>query len=298
MERTPMNKLFTVALFSAFQLVSSLSLAINLKSETITGSSNLISSSIVDPNVMALILHKDQNSQRTFAILAEYDRKAGTHLITLPVVTLPLGPKGAYLTSWINRMYIYEVLQRTEQILDLHPLKVTANGNITMDPNKVSTVLQLKSPKAKSLKGATIFRYEAGSNKPVETISLSNVFPANSTWEALVPGDYFWSTDNTGGDYSKDSVNASVSSSGQLRIAAPRGEGEFQLVEKIPRIFVVETVDAKPESAVNVQSRIAVFIDIVNWKGLGISKFTTEEMLFINPDNPEDIGFFYERHQK
>jgi hypothetical protein len=35
-----------------------------------------------------------------------------------------------------------------------------------------------------------------------------------------------------------------------------------------------------------------VFIDIVNWK----PKFTTEELMLINPDDATDVGFYYEKH--
>lgn len=284
----------TMSLFLALTLGTVCAQA-ELQSGTITGKSNLLKSSIRDPNVMALTIQNDAASKRTFAILSEYDRKAYTHFLTLPIVSWKLGTKGAYLTSWINRMHIYEVSQKDDMTYTLIPLEVTAAGDIQANNGSMNHAV-IRLEEAGSLKNATIDRYDSIAAEPVETIKLNNKRSANSTWEDLVPGNFFLTDDNTGGDYSKKDVNGTLSDDGTLLMMSEKVSGQYQLTEKLPKMFVVTSAKANNVGAEHMVGRIAVFVDIVNWKGLGIDRFTTEEMLFINPNNPSDVGFYYERH--
>lgn len=64
------------------------------------------------------------------------------------------------------------------------------------------------------------------------------------------------------------------------------------MVEVAPKIFTFKPKGAITKGADKVLSRIAVFVDIVNWKPF----FTTDELLLVNPDDAKDVGFYYERH--
>lgn len=264
----------------------------NLAEGTITGTSNLVKTSLLDPNIMAFIVQYDPTTKINYAILAEYDRKSFAHFATLPVFGLPLGSRGSYLTSWVNRMYLYQVDRLTSTQYELKTLKVAADGEIEVDKDIKASLLTLKN--ANTLKGAVIQRFE-GSSTVSETIQLNNKRPANSTWENLVPGRYFGTNNNTGGDYFKKDVNTNLDDEGLLLVDRSEIKGAFQLEEKKPKMFTVTSLNSNNLGAEKITNRIAVFIDIVNWKELGIERFTTEELMIINPQNAKDVGFYYER---
>lgn len=117
--------------------------------------------------------------------------------------------------------------------------------------------------------------------------------------EGWVPGDYFGSKDSTGGDYTHKRVNTRLGKDKSADFFQQDIVGKFDAVEKAPGMFVFTprmyiAMPGAPASkgADKVVSRIAVFVDIVNWKPF----FTTDELLLINPDDAKDVGFYYERH--
>lgn len=287
----------SLTLFLAIALSSASALA-GFADTTITGTSNLVKTTILDPNVMAFIVQHDAKSGINYAVLAEYDRfdKVPAHFLTVPVISLKLGSKGSYLTSWVNRMYLYQIDRVSSTSYELKTLKVASNGEIVVDHDVKANLLTLE--KADSLMGAKIERFEKNSATAVETIVLNNTRPANSTWEAIVPGRYFGTNDNTGGDYFKKGVNTNLGEDGLLLVDREEIKGSFQLTEKLPKMFTVTSLDSNNLGVDKITNRIVVFIDIVNWKGLGIQKFTTEEMMIINPSDAKDVGFYYERHQQ
>jgi hypothetical protein len=258
---------------------------------TFTGQSNIVKSSLTAPNAMALIIKKDQATGNSYAILAEYERKPWTHFVTALPIGATIGKEASYLTSWVNRMYIYKV-DGSGMSYKLIPLKVDADGNIVPMLTMPAVDLNLKTEG--SLLGAQISRYYA-KNK-VELINMNGKYPANSTWEDMIPGNYFGSTDSSGGDYTSSDVNTSLFEDGTLNLDLPNTKGTFSLTEKLPGMFVVKSNSSFNKGNDKVAGRIVVFIDIVNWKSLGIDRFTTEEMLMINPFNASDVGFYYERH--
>jgi hypothetical protein len=75
-------------------------------------------------------------------------------------------------------------------------------------------------------------------------------------------------------------------------------KGKYTMTEKLPGMFIFATPKNNNIGDDKVLSRIGVFIDIVNWKSFGIQNFTTDELLMINPENPKDVGFYYETLKK
>lgn len=291
-----MNNLVKKLTLTLALVIASANAHASLAEVTITGTSNLVKTTVLDPNVMAFIVQHDAKTGINYAILAEYDRfsKIPAHFITVPALSLPLGEKGAYLTSWVNRMYLYQLDRITSTSYELKTLKVDNKGDIVVNHDIKANILKLK--KADTLVGAEIQRFEKNQAQAVETIVLNNKYPANSTWENMVPGRYFGTNDNTGGDYFKKSVNTNLSEDGVLIVNRSEIKGTYQITEKLPKMFTVDTADSKNLGVDKITNRIVVFVDIVNWKGLNIQRFTTEELLIINPEDANDVGFYYERH--
>lgn len=280
-------------------LLSSTAALAGLKDGTYTGKSTIVKRSLVNPDVMALLLKTDPNTKKQYAILAQYDRKAYLNIVSGPLISLtPAGKSASLLTSWVPRMALYEVQQRTDLNYYLVPMKVDARGDLVANEDVQPDFLTLKT--ANTIKDSEIRRFDrkAKDGKVVESVKMDEKYDANSTWEKMVVGNYLASTDNTGGDYLKKSkgVNATLDANGQLAINFNGISGLFSLEEKADRIFVVKSSDAKNVNADKIENKVAVFIDIVNWKDLGIKAFTTEEMLFIDLDEESNVGFFYERH--
>ena len=232
---------------------------------------------IKGPDVMALIVRQDPaNPTAGYAILAEYTR--------LPYIP---GPERLEIARWVPRLYIYRVEQTGKQSFAMKPLRVTA-GEIVVDAAAPAGELTLA--KQGTLVGATMTRFEKGAAAAAETINFDG--KVSSTWEAWVPGNYFGSKDSTGGDYTHKRINTRLGKdkSGdffQLDIV-----GKFTAAEKGPGMFVFAPNGAIAKGADKIEGRIAVFVDIVNWKPF----FTTDELLLINPDDAKDVGFYYERH--
>ena len=238
-----------------------------------SGSSALIHG----PDVMALLVRKDPaNPTAGYAILAEYTR--------LPYIP---GPERLEIARWVPRLYVYRMEQIDKLRYSMMPLRVSAAGDIIVDAAAPAGELTLTAKGTAS--GGTMTRYEKGAATPAEVITFSG--KVSSTWESYVPGNFFRSKDATGGDYLKKDINTRLGKDKVGDFFQLDFSGKFDFVEKIPGLFVL--VPKGPVKGVDqAVGRIAVFVDIVNWKPF----FTTDELLMINPDDAKDVGFYYERH--
>lgn len=246
-----------------------------------------LSALLTGKNVMAFIVRKDPaNSGQYFAILAEYDRNLLDKPINFPTQRLKVA-------KWVPRIYIYRLEPNGRLKYAMKPLRVSAAGEIETDPG-YPVPNELKLAKDGKMKGAEIARYDKGSGLRNETITFSGQ-PVSSTWEGYVPGKYFWSKDPTGGDYLHKAVNSVLGEDKVAEFSTKDVVGKYDVVEKLHNIFVLRAKQPAAEGdkgREKTETLIGVFIDIVNWKPF----FTTDEFMLINPDDPKDLGFFYERH--
>ncbi len=260
-------------------LASSIGFASALPEGAFKGQSQLLKGN----DVMAFLIKKDPaNKDRYYAILSEYDRVPVTHL----------GGKKMALTKWVPRMYVYRVDKIADLEYTLSPLLVTAAGEIDINTSVKSSTLMLKA--SNEMNGAELIRNDQKSQVP-EKIKFKGV--VNSTWEPYVPGKYFGTIDNTGGDYLKKGVNTELFTDFVAKFSRNDIFGEFSIAEKAPGLFVFTPQGNNLKGTDKIQGRIGVFVDIVNWKSFGLEKFTTEELLLINTEDANDVGFYYERHQ-
>ncbi len=232
-------------------------------------------------DAMALLIKKDPSANdKYYAVLAEYDR------VPLTNITVKTA-----LTKWVNRMYAYELTRADTGLTYLAKrLVVDDEGNIVASSEK-SDLLILKNDH--DLEGATFLRVDKSQEEDdivLEKISFSG--KVGSTWENLVPGDYFGSTDSTGGDYFKKTINTRVNADGTIVFNQAGLRGEYVTAEKAPGLFTFASLNTHNQSNLNLEKKIGVFIDIVNWKPL----MTTDELLIIDPDDAKNVGFYYERH--
>lgn len=238
-------------------------------------------------NVMAFIIRQDKsNPAHYYAILAEYDRNLLDKPINFPTPRLKV-------TKWIPRIYIFRLEANGDKKYAVKPLRVSAAGDIETDPG-YPVAGELKLEKDGRMKGATLSRYDKGSALKAEEITFTG-HKVSTTWEPYVPGDYFWSTDPTGGDYLHKAVNSKLSADKVAEFTTKDVVGKYDVIEKLPGIFVLRQKQPAAEGdkgREKVEALIGVFIDIVNWKPF----FTTDEFILINPDDPAAPGFFYERH--
>lgn len=227
-------------------------------------------------DVMALIIKADAgNPTAGYAILAEYTR--------LPIPALP---ERLRVCNWVPRLYLYRIEQIDKLRFSLKTVKVGAGGGLEVDATKA--VSELTLAEKGTVIGATLVRKEAG--KPDEEYHWAS--KVSSTWENYVPGEFFGSHDATGGDYLHKRVNTRLSADKSADFFQDEIVGQFDMVEVAPKIFTFKPKGAIAKGADKVLSRIAVFVDIVNWKPF----FTTDELLLVNPDDAKDVGFYYERH--
>lgn len=231
------------------------------------------------PDVMALIVRRDPvNPTAGWAILAEYTR--------LPYIP---GPERLEIARWVPRLYAYRVEQIGKDRFAMKPLRVSAAGEIEVDGG-YPAMGELTLAKKGTLAGAVMTRYEKGKSEAAETIEFEG--KVSSTWEGWVPGDYFGSKDSTGGDYTHKRVNTRLGKDLSAEFFQQDIVGKFAASEKAPGMFVLAPSGPVAKGLDKVAGRIAVFVDIVNWKPF----FTTDELLLINPDDAKDVGFYYERH--
>lgn len=269
----------TLTLSFAFTLLSaSVALASGLPEGSFKGSSTMIQNRGLQNDAMAFLIKKDPNNAgRSYAVLAEYDRLPLTNVTTKTAIT-----------KWVNRMYAYQIDQVGELQFQLKPLKVAEDGSIVGNEDVPSSMLLLANKG--TLEKAVLVRVDIKTGQQVEAIAMKG--RVGSTWEKMVPGNYFGTSERTGNDYFNKDVNTYVTNEGLVLFNQKDIQGRFQLVEGAPGLFSMQSLSEDNQGLERVAGRIAVFIDIVNWKPL----FTTDEMLLINPENAEDVGFYYERH--
>ena len=238
------------------------------------------SGEIEKSDVMALIIKADKdNPTAGWAVLAEYTR------LHVPVLT-GLLPERLRVANWVPRMYLYRVGQIDKLRFSLSPVRVGANGGVEVDASKPASELALAEKG--TLIGAVLARKENG--KEDEIVNMRNKI--SSTWENYVPGAYFGSKDATGGDYLHKRVNTRLGEDKVADFFQTEIKGKFEMTEVAPKIFTFKAKGNIEKGADKVLTRIAVFIDIVNWKPF----FTTDELMLINTDDAKDVGFYYERH--
>ncbi len=296
----------TLSLFLAVSIISTATFADSLEGAFKGNNSRTEKSD----DVMALILQKDQqNAGDYYALLAEYTRDAASvtnvkRFGKLIGTSLLNRFEKTALTRWIPRMYAYHMKKVSEYKFSIHKLRATQEGNLSVDSDEVGFLI-LNKPN--SIAGARLVRYyqNLGTLAEEEIRFYDN---AVSTWEDYVEGNFFGSKESTGDDYFDDKINMSLSArdpqtgKGIVTYSADNEndkdgiEGEFEISEKHPKLFTLTAKGANNKGNEKVVGKIGVFVDIVNWKSFGIKKFTTEEFLLINPENPSDVGFYYERH--
>ncbi|MDP3541298.1 MAG: hypothetical protein Q8T11_02380 [Elusimicrobiota bacterium] len=243
------------------------------------GSWGGLSALLKGPDVMAFLLKADKtNPTAGYAILAEYTR--------LPFIP---GPERLEIARWVPRLYIYRVEQLDKLRFAVKPLKVSATGGLELDGGYAAAG-ELTLAKKGTLVGATLTRYEKGDPAVAEVVTFDG--KVSSTWEGYVPGAYFGSKDSTGGDYTHKNINTRLGDDKVAEFFQSEVKGKFDMTEAAPGIFTFKAKGAIAKGADKVLSRIAVFVDIVNWKPI----MTTDELLLINPDDAKDVGFYYERH--
>lgn len=251
-------------------LVVSLFLSTALHAAAPQGSFKGSSPKLKGPDVMALIVRGD------YAVLAEYTR--------LPYIP---GPERIEITKWVPRTYFYKLEPAGENRYALKAMRVSGGALEVDNGHLVASLLTLG--KKGRMDGATLTRYDRGSNLASETITFEGKL--SSTWEDYVPGKYFGSHDPTGGDYLHKAVNMTLSKDMVAEFTQDEVSGQFSVAEKAPGVFTF-TPKGAVKGADKIVTRIGVFIDIVNWKPF----FTTDELLLVNPEDPKDVGFYYERH--
>jgi hypothetical protein len=265
-------------------LVGPLAAQAGLPDGAFRGSSSLQANWIplVQNDAMAVMIKSDPvDSKKAYVIVSEYDRVPFSNLTKLTA-----------LTKWVNRMHAFEARELTSEQYELAPLKVLADGRIVVDGEAPVSKLVLASKG--QLYGAVLTRFANQAVEPVEVIRISGT--VNSTWESYISSKYFWSKDKTGGDYFHSRINTELSPNMIATFATEDVEGSYRVTEALPGLYTMISLNSESKGRSRVEGKIALFIDIVNWKSLGVERFTTEELLLINPQEPSDVGFLYERH--
>jgi hypothetical protein len=77
--------------------------------------------------------------------------------------------------------------------------------------------------------------------------------------------------------------------------------GQFDMIEskQVPGIYLLRNARRGAKGAKKLQTRVAAFVDIVNWKTNppeGQKRKCTDEMVLFNPENPKDVTIYYERN--
>lgn len=268
-----MNKLLLV-------LVSTL-LATAASADVPVGGFRGQSPALRNPDIMALVMRRDAGDPRKgYAVLSEYTR--------VPYIGM-LGAERLEITRWVPRMYIYRVEQTGERTFRFIPLRVSG-GALQGDPAYPVFGTLTMARGGSDIRGAVLTRYDKGGTSPAETITFDG--HVSSTWQDWVSAEFFASHDATGGDYFHKRVNTVLRPDHTALLAQPDITGEYQFTETVPGIWLATARGPQATGQSLMETRIGVFIDIVNWKPF----FRTNELLMINPDDARDVGFYYQRH--
>ncbi len=265
-----------IAVIAAMTLISTTSFA-GLPEGAFKASSTHIS----NPDIMSFLIKKDPNSPDYYAVLAEYKVSRLASLV-----------QSSRITNWIDRLYAYKIKQVSDLNYELLPLEVTAAGEIQADTSAVASTLTLA--KDGSMKGAVISRDRSEVSSSNEIMQFDGT-SSGSTWENFIPSKYLGTTLSNGLDYFNDfTYNLVINSDMTAEFYQASIKGEFEIRENIQGLFFTMTPkNNKVKGLSKVAGRIAYFTDIVNQK----PKKTNDEILFINPKNARDIGFYYERER-
>lgn len=234
---------------------------------------------LLNSNIMSLLIKKDPNSSDYYAVLAEYKVSQLASVI-----------QSSRITNWIPRLYAYKIVQTSDLNYDLQPLEVTASGDIKGNTNVPASTLTLS--KDGSLKGAVLSRDRSKVSSTNEVMRFDGT-SSGSTWENYIPSKYLGTSLSSGLDYFNDySYNLVINSDMTADFHQNDIKGQFDIRENVQGVFYTMTPRSNNVKGQNkIVGRIAYFTDIVNQK----PKKTNDEILFINPDDSRDIGFYYER---
>ncbi len=242
-------------------------------------------------HVMSLLIKKDTtaDSKSYYAILSEYDILGGTDI----VAKLGLSRSRHGITKWINRIYAYKVEEVVANVeYRMLPIFVSPTGEIETREDITASVLKLGEKG--TLEGAVISRFDTKSNSVVETIRFDGS-DVGSSWEKFIAGKFLGTHKSSGLDYFKNEYNMEITNDRVVHFNQVNEiTGDFNLNEKVPDMLFTMTPKSSASEITgleHVENRIAFFLDIVNQK----PRKTNDEILLINPTNPEDIGFYYER---
>lgn len=268
-------------------------------------------------NAMALFIENDEVTGKTYAILAEYERLPMTNFTRTTAVR-----------SWVNRLYAFKVEQEEERKnqFNLIPLAVSAQGQIYANREVPSSSLSMPAIVNQrpwnGLSGAVVRIYDRENPDPntAEIIKFRNG-THGSTWRRFVPANYMGTKRTSGLDYFRRNKFYNAKVSPDLYLHAEKFQdyedyekpiiamasfsleeqeygldifGSFIVREKARRFFSFEPIKNQKSDAVNIEevsTKIGIFIDVMDWTRAG---FMTNELFLINPDDPSDVGFFYE----
>lgn len=257
------------------------------------------------PDRNALLMWKDpEDSTRGFAIVAEYSRTVDLFgMRTFSRLWNTIMPERLKMTMDIPRIHLYSVQSQGEGRYSLTPLR----GNTgTFDPPKEGKPVGELVLSGDGMKGATLTHpYGNGT----ETIRFDGS-PVGSRLEPYVPGRYFDSArPQSGLDYFGKEANVTLSEDRVARYLVPGSDAlmSFHIHEPVPGLMRMTfrgpdrklTPEEKAFKA-DIESRGWFTLDIVCWKAgeKGSKGMTTNEVLGVNLEDPTDVRFLYERHDR
>ncbi|MBG0792346.1 hypothetical protein IYY11_02595 [Methylocystis sp. H62] len=232
---------------------------------------------------LVLQLQRDfRNPQGYYASLSEYTRR-------LPGFVGRLVP-GLQLTSWVARMYPYYITHKSDYVYEVRTLRVAADGSLEVRPDSRPSILVLGKGK-NAMKGAVLTRL--GASGSVEKIDFHGG-RAVTTWERNIIGNYFLAIDRSGGQYFERGINTVVTDT-KMEFNTHHLMGQYKIRQHAEGLFfTLEPMKSHQLGAAAAKKMIGQGMDIVNWKPFR----TTIEILLMNPEDPRDVKFFYERHDR
>lgn len=233
-----------------------------------------------------LVLQVERDPEHTqgyYATLSEYTRQ-------IPAFLGRLVPS-LQMTSWVPRIYPYYVTYLGNDIYQLHVLRVAEDGSLKTASDAAASRLKLGEG-TNPMRGAVLTRLDKDDR--AEEILFDGT-ESVSTWERDIVGNYFLAIDRSGGEYFEKGINATVTSDMMMRLDTDHLMGDYSIRNHAGGLlFTLVPVKSRQLGSSIAKTLIGKGIDIVNWKPFR----TTIEILLINPDNPRDVKFFYERHDR
>lgn len=249
---------------------------------------------------MVLQLRRDPNGPGYFAVLSEYSRS--------PTANFLFSSDRGRLTDDVLRMQSFYIEHDERGRYQAFPLTGNTDGELVVDRDATPHVLQIN--RSGDMAGARFF-LRPSTDTRMETVEFDGSLSVSS-WEPFRPERYFLSMTPGAADYGSDSVNSTFSNWGTEEnpdyrvqfsvtdrdpsdgVDVPHIEGTFQAVEQGPGVFVMVPTDPNSPGVEHIAGRLLVFFDLVNWKPF----MTTNEAFIIDPADPTNVFFFYERHNR